>query len=374
VTPEIRPLHIVHTESSCGWGGQEIRILTEAQGMLARGHRVQLLCPAEAPICEAARRRGILVEALPIARKNLRGLGALRRWLRAHRDVDVINTHSSTDSWLVALARLTLHRCAPMVRTRHVSTRIRNDWPTRWLYQSATRHIVTTGEALREQLARDNGFDAARITSVPTGIDLERFRPCDAAGARRALGLDPARHYLGILATLRTWKGHVYLLDAFARLALQYPDWQLLLVGDGPQWRNLNRRIDELGLRERVIMPGNREDVPLWLNSMDVFVLPSYGEEGVSQSVMQAMACARPVVSTTVGAIHEAVAHGETGLLVAPHDVTQLQEAVERLMRDGALRERLGAAGRARAERLFGTGRMLDAMESVFRNALAESR
>ncbi len=374
MTAEQRALHIVHTESSCGWGGQELRILTEARGMLARGHRVQLLCPPEAPIFEAARRRGIPVEALPIARKNWRGLAALRRWLSAQRGVDVLNTHSSTDSWLAALACAT-RTCAPViVRTRHVSTAVNRNPATRWLYQCAARHIVTTGEALRQQLLRDNSYDPATVTSVPTGIDLQHYRPQAPAVARGALGLNPACHYLGILATLRTWKGHAYLLDAFARLAPRYPDWQLLLVGDGPQWRNLTRRIEELQLRERVIMPGNREDVPLWLNSMDVFVLPSYGEEGVSQSVMQAMACARPVVTTTVGALPEAVVHGETGLLVAPRDVAQLEEALEQLMCDGTLRERLGAAARARAERLFGIERMLDAMEAVFRLALERSR
>ncbi|HLF22956.1 MAG TPA: glycosyltransferase family 4 protein, partial [Burkholderiales bacterium] len=140
-----RGLNIVHTESSCGWGGQEIRILTEARGMQRRGHRVTIVCPSEAPIYTAAQKLGIAAVALPIARKNLRGLFALRAWLKQQRDIGVLNTHSSTDSWLVAVARLTLRGDAPMVRTRHVSTHIGNNWPTRWLYREATRHIVTTG-------------------------------------------------------------------------------------------------------------------------------------------------------------------------------------------------------------------------------------
>ena len=81
----------------------------------------------------------------------------MRSWLRTH-PVDVINTHSSTDSWLAALACATLPRAPAIVRTRHVSTTVRNNLLTRWLYRSATRHIVTTGENLRVQLIRDNGF------------------------------------------------------------------------------------------------------------------------------------------------------------------------------------------------------------------------
>ena len=359
-------MHILHTESSCGWGGQEIRILTEARGLQNRGHRVTLICPAEAPIYAAAQRMGLQAIALPIARKRLRGLFALRRWLAAN-DVDVINTHSSTDTWLVALARLTLPGCAPIVRTRHVSTKIKNTRHTRWLYQTATRHIVTTGEALKRQLVIENGFDQTRITSVPTGIDLKRFQPRDMNAARRTLELDPARRYLGIVATLRNWKGHTYLLQVFANLAQRYPDWDLILVGDGPQRQNLERRIDELRLRERVRMTGNRDDVETWLNAFDAFVLPSYGEEGVSQSVMQAMASGLPVVSTTVGAIGEAVVHEQTGILVAPRDEAQLESALVRLIDDPTLRNRFSAAARSRAEKYFGTDRMLDAMEEIFR-------
>ena len=103
---------------------------------------------------------------------------------RSAREIDVVNTHSSTDSWLTALACATLARAPPIVRTRHVSTTIRNRPTTRWLYTRATAHIVTTGEALRRQLARDNGVPLDHMTSVPTGIDLARFVPGDADRAR----------------------------------------------------------------------------------------------------------------------------------------------------------------------------------------------
>ena len=93
-------MKILHTEASCGWGGQEIRILEEARGLIERGHDVQLVCPPEARIFVEAARFGVPVTALPIARKRPGGVIALRYWLARHRP-DVINTHSSTDSWLV---------------------------------------------------------------------------------------------------------------------------------------------------------------------------------------------------------------------------------------------------------------------------------
>jgi len=361
-----RKLAIVHTESSCGWGGQEIRVLTEAAGMIARGHRVALVVPPAARICEAARQRGIPVTTLPIEEKTFAALRAMRRWLGENRGgIDVINTHSSIDSWLVAGARATLAGVPPMVRTRHVSSPVRKTWGTFWLYQHATAHIVTTGEALREQLHRDNGYALDSMTSVPTGIDLARFRPMDAHAARAALGLAD-RPTIGIVATLRNWKGHTFLLDAFASLIARHPDWQLVIVGDGPQRANIERHVAELGLAEAVRVAGQQEDVPTWLGAMDVFALPSYGDEGVPQAIMQAMACARPVVSTGIGATAEAVVDGETGTLVAPKNAEALADAIERLMTDAALRERYGAAGLARARERFGLDIMVDRMEAVF--------
>src|SRR5256885_9395634 len=161
--------------------------------------------------------------------------------------------------------------------------------------------------------------------------------------------------YLGIVATLRNLKGHSFLLQGLGALSKRYPAWDLLVVGDGPQRHNLERLIGESGFHERVKMVGNRDDVERWFNALDVFALPSYGEEGVSQSVMQAMASGLPVGSTTVGAISEAVAHEQTGILIAPRDAALLEHSLARLMDDAELRQRFGAAARQRAEDPFGT-------------------
>jgi glycosyltransferase involved in cell wall biosynthesis len=363
------PLRILHTESSTGWGGQEIRILTEAQGMLERGHRVMLLTPQSATLYEAARRRKIPVEPMPMEKKRPASLAAMARWLRARRrDYDVINTHSSTDSWLTAIAAAWLRNTPPIVRTRHVSTPIGKNGPTRWLYTRAAACIVTTGEALRTQLARENGFDAARITSVRTGIDLARFRPMDSAACRRQLGVE-ARPTLGIVATLRDWKGHDYLLDAWRELHPRFPQWQLLIIGDGPRRALLERRVAAERLA-CIRFVGNQDDVPAWLNSLDLFTLPSYGDEGVPQGIMQAMACGLAVVSTPVGAIEEAVQRDRTGLIVPPKDAGALADALSVLMADGEGRRRMGQAGLEYARVHFGVEQMLDKMEAVFRSVV----
>jgi glycosyltransferase involved in cell wall biosynthesis len=361
-------LRILHTESSLGWGGQEIRVLTEARGVARRGHRVLLAAPAEARIRAEAARFGVEAVTLPIARKGPRGVLALRRLLAAER-FDVVNCHSSTDSWLAALALRVDGAPSALVRTRHISAPLPRNAPTRWLYAKATQRIVTTGERLRAQVIEETGVAPDRVTSIPTGIDLERFHPGDRAEARRQTGLSATGPIVGIVATLRSWKGHRDLLEAFA--ALQRTDATLAIVGDGPQREALGHAVDALGIGARVIFAGNRDDVAPWLRAFDVFCLPSYANEGVPQSLMQAMASALPVITTAIGSIPEIVADGINGLIVPPRDASALAAALRALLADGGRREALGARALADARERFGEERMVERMIDVFRAASA---
>ncbi|MBD2781138.1 glycosyltransferase family 4 protein [Xenorhabdus szentirmaii] len=367
-------LNILHTESSCGWGGQEIRILTESQGMIQRGHHVVIVCCPTSTLYREAHRYGVPVVALPIEKKRFSCLKAMRSWLKLEgRQFDVINTHSSTDSWLVAAACATLKGMPAIVRTRHVSTNVSKSLATRWLYLNASQHIVTTGEKLRQYLHTNNSYPLSHMTSVPTGIDLTRFRPEDKYQSRQRIGIEN-KPTIGIVATMRTWKGHRYLLDGWKILHQRYPDWQLLFVGDGPQRKNLEPRVQQEGLADSVIFLGNRQDVPDCLNAMDIFALPSFGNEGVPQGIMQAMSCGLPVVSTSVGAITEAVIDGETGYIVSPQNVEQLTEKLDLLMSHAELRSQMGNASLNRATHLFGMNNMLEKMESIFHQCIENKR
>jgi len=357
------PLSILHTESSCGWGGQELRILTESEGMLARGHQVRIIAPAESNIYKEALKRAIPCTALPIARKNITGLWALRRYLK-NSPVDIINTHSSTDSWLVALANGFLKNSIPLVRTRHVSAPISNNKATRWLYTKASCFIVTTGIRLKRTLVEENHFPAEQIESIPTGMSPQRFYPADQASSRAQLGLATTGILLGIMATIRTWKGHLYLIDALH--ALQRPEISLLVIGDGPARAELEARIAEHNLQDQVTLVGNQEDVTPWLNALDIFILPSYANEGVPQSLMQAMLCELPVISTPIGSTAEIVLHEKTGLMVPPKDSQALLAAMQRLLEDETLRNTVAKKGRAHILNAYTLDHMLDSMEQVF--------
>lgn len=358
-------MHIVHTESSCGWGGQELRILTEAQGLQNRGHKISLICPEQSNIYKAAPEFDLTPIALPIERKNLKGLFAIRKWLKQHQtDISVINTHSSTDSWLTALACKTINKELPIVRTRHVSSPINTKRSTFWLYQKAAKHIAVTGEPLRHQLAEQNGFDLDSITSVPTGIDLERFFPA-TEDQQRTLTKQNGFN-LGILATLRSWKGHSYLLEAMGEIINSCPNLHLYIIGDGPQRESLEALSSQLGLTSNITFTGNQDNPEDWLRELDLFILPSYGDEGVSQAVMQAMATKLPVITTAVGGMRDAVQHNETGILIDTKNSDAIKTSIIELYHDTEHRETLAKAGYDRAQLYFGRKVMLDRMENIF--------
>ncbi|MBI3146958.1 MAG: glycosyltransferase family 4 protein [Betaproteobacteria bacterium] len=358
-----RKLAILHTEASRGWGGQEIRILTEAAGMIARGHRVMLACPGDARIFREATRFKVPAVELPLGRKKPGAVFELRRWL-AGQKFDVINSHSSTDTWLVALARLMLLAPPPLVRTRHISAAVPRNLATGWLYRRATSRVVTTGEALRTQLIRDNGLDPNRVISVPTGIDPAHFQPGDRLLARKLLNLPADGELIGIVATLRSWKGHRFLFDALRRV--ERPNARLVVVGDGPQRSPLFRLAADLDILDRVVFAGNQNDVAPWLRALDVFALPSYANEGVPQALLQAMMTGLACVTTAAGAIGEVAQNELTALVVPMQDAGGLAKALARLLDDAELRHRLGDTAREAVRARHSLEAMLDRMEVVF--------
>nr|WP_200915979.1 glycosyltransferase family 4 protein [Jeongeupia sp. HS-3] len=341
-------------------------MLAESVGLIERGHRVTIVTAGRHRLHQEALKLGVPTVDLPLHKKRLKDFWALRRWLVANAgDIDIINTHSSTDAWLTAVVGLTLGTMPPVLRTRHVSTPISLRASTRWLYQRAICHLVTTGEALRLSLHRDNGIRLAYMTSVPTGTDLRRFTPRDRAEARRLHGLADGP-WIGILAMLSHFKGHRDLFAAFKTLRQSQPDLRLLVIGDGPNRQAFETEVQALGLADAVRFIGYVTDAETWLPALDIFVHPSSGDEGVPQSVLQAMACGLPVITTGVGGLPDAVRNDETGLVVPKHDPAAIVAAITRLQQDPKLAARIGEAGRIHIETNFSREVMLDRMESLF--------
>lgn len=360
-----KALRILHTEASCGWGGQEIRILSESQRLAERGHHLTIATPKHGMLYQRASQcPDIHVVDLPLHKKTIGNLLAVRRWLKAN-PVDVINTHSTKDACLVALAQCLLKRRIPTVRTRHLSLLIKREPFTRWLYTRATKHIVTTGTLIKSTLEQRNGYPADRITSVRTGIDLTRYQKKDPRTAKADLGLAADKQYIILVANLRPSKGTHLLLEAWQRIEKCYPSWQVLIVGDGLHYPELKEQVKRLGLQSRVKMVGHQDYPEKWLQASDLFVLPTF-TEGVSQSVMQAMAVGLPIITTPVGSTTDILEEGVTGILIPPGEPEAIVRAITDLIDNKSKREMLGNNAHAFAQAHCGIESMTDVMEHIF--------
>jgi glycosyltransferase involved in cell wall biosynthesis len=359
---------ILHTESSNGWGGQEIRILREMTGIRERGYRVLLACPPEAALAARAHAAGFEVLAMTMDKRHMwLGVQALRKRIREHR-VDLINTHSSTDSWIGSIAGRLEHKA--VLRTRHISSRLNGNVFTRLLYGRLCHEVITTGEFIRSQLIRDLRLNPDRVRSIPTGIAVSDYVHAEGGRVRRTLGIAEEAPVLGIAAVLRSWKGHLVLLDAMSSIRQAFPHVQLLIAGEGPMRRAIEERIAELQLGGNVIMTGHREDIADVVDAFDIAVMASYASEGIPQFALQAMASGKPVVATRVGGIPEVVRERETGLLVDPRDPEGLARAVIELLNDAEGRDRMGERGRRCVASHHSIERMLDQMEECYRRHL----
>jgi Glycosyltransferase len=364
-------MHIVHTEADGGKGGQPLRIINESLGMIQRGHQVTILCPDTAPLHQMATAAGLAVVTMPLKRKNIRNLLQLRRWIIAQQgNIDVINSHNSADTWLVALANLTLSRPVPLVRTRHASGVPRNNWSTRWLFRKAVKHIVSTGEALRLQMTA-LGVPLENTSSVPSGVDTTRFHPGDRYIAREHCELSQPDFWLGVVSHLRPNKGHSVLLKALAQINI--PEIKLAIVGEGPHREALESEVIQQNLLTRVVMAGHRPDPERWFPAFDVAISPSHDMEGVPQGVLQSLATGIATIATDAGGTADAIIDRKTGLLIAQQNVEALRDAILTLYHDPALRRQLATDGNAYLNAHFTRECMLTAMEKVFSDAAQPS-
>ncbi len=362
--------NILHTEWSGGWGGQEMRIVAESVALRTRGHNVAIACQPDSQILREAKAAGLPTVPMRM-RKGLDVAGIARcvQAIRA-RDIHLVHTHSSPDAWTCGIAaRLAGVR---VVRSRHLSTPVKPGWTSRFVYGRLADRVITSGQAIRDHLVAINALDPARIVSIPAGIDVQRFSPAtDSRAVRRELGLADADFVIGIVAVLRSWKGHAHLIDAVHQLCAQYVPAKLLIVGAGPQEDALRHKVKQLGMDARVLMLGYRTDVPRLIGAMDCSVLPATKNEATSQALPQAMAMKIPVIATAVGGLPEVVIHQQTGLLIPPGDIEALYSALLRVHQHPAEAKQMAERGYAHVHANFTFEQMVDRTEDVYRDLLA---
>jgi glycosyltransferase involved in cell wall biosynthesis len=216
-----------------------------------------------------------------------------------------------------------------------------------------TRAVIADGEDVRRQLIDEQGLSPRKVVTIYNGVDTTLYgQSGDRAALRKTAGIAADAIVIGTVARQEPVKDQATLIRAFAEVSAAEPLAHLALLGDGSQRQALEKQVADAGLTKKVTFLGRRADVAALLPMYDVFALSSVSE-GLPLTVLEAMAAALPCVSTAVGAVPEAIVEGETGLLVPVDDAPKMAAAFTRLVRDPALRTRMGAAGQVRARAMF---------------------
>jgi glycosyltransferase involved in cell wall biosynthesis len=360
---------VLHTEASTGWGGQEIRIVQEAIRFAELGYRVLIAYQEGGKIGEKSRIAGLPV--YPIRLEYRIAPLVIRTLLRIIKNekVDILHTHSSKDSWLAGVTG----RIAgiPVVRSRHLSTPVRQTWLATFVYRYLADVIITSGIHIKEALITRNGLNPEKIISIPAGVDIKRF-DINIKGdkIRTEFGVEDSYPIVGTVAILRSWKGLHYLLDAVSKVASIFPQAKIIIVGDGPQWNNLHRQIQDLGIDRHVIMTGFRDDIPEIMSALDIFVLPSIASEATSQVIPQALAMGKPVIATNTGGLPEIIEDGVTGLLIPPENPDPIANAIIRMAREKEEAKEMAARGKDKTLKNFTFQKMIDRTAEVYYNVL----
>lgn len=338
MTNQKQNIRVLHTEWSDGWGGQEVRILSEMLAMRERGIEVYMACTSHSMINQKAREHNIPTFNLAFKGnwdvKTLRGLMKIIK----NEKIDSINTHSSKDTWIGGIAAKLCK--IKFIRTRHLSILINPSW---WnCINSLADFVITTGESIRQNMIHRNRIKADRILSIPTGVDELRFDPSkfDRAAERQQFGIADDEIAIGIVAILRGFKRHDHFIEMAQRVKASNPDKKLkfIIAGNGPREAQIQQLSADANMKDDIHMIGYQEKPEHILSALDIFTLTSDAFEGVPQSVMQALMMSKCVVATNAGSTCD-LHHDDNYVVAEAGDVDDITDNIDHLIKDAELRE-----------------------------------
>ncbi|MFN3165883.1 MAG: glycosyltransferase [Phycisphaeraceae bacterium] len=373
--PADRPV-IAHVLHRLDRAGAEVLAAGLSRALRDRFAFVFLCLDGLGPLAGELSAEGFVVEELGRKPGVDFALGKrLRRRLIAN-DVALVHAHQYTPFFYSALSRGRLRRRGdpPILFTEHgrhyPDTRSTRRVLANKLLLTERDRVTAVGAFVREALVRNEGLPERRVDVIYNGIAPgEAPTAADRHRARDALGLDADRPVAMQVARFHPVKDHGTALDAWAKVHAQRPDALLVLIGDGEERSKMQRRADDLGIADAVRFTGVIDDARGLIPAADLCLLTSLSE-GVSVTLLEAMAAARPVVATRVGGNPEVVADGETGLLAPRGDAGRLAEHLVRLLIDTRQADTLGRAGRQRLLERFTADRMHGAYAREYESML----
>jgi glycosyltransferase involved in cell wall biosynthesis len=358
----------LHIDTARTWRGGQNQVLLTVMGLREAGQRAELVAH---PDGELRKRAAEGLDLIPIAPRTEVDLTAAWKLARVIKRLspDVIHAH---DPHGIAMASLALslggasskgRRPPALVASRRVDFHLKGNSLSRWKHRQVDCFIAAS-EAIRGILLSD-GVPPDRTVTVHEGIDVERVGAAPPVNVHEAFWLPRHAPVVGNVAALAPHKGQRHLIEAAHLVVQAVPDARFVILGEGDLREHLERLVREHHLEKHVLLPGFRTDVIGCIKGFDVFAMSSV-TEGLGTSLLDAMACSKPIVATTAGGMPEVVVDGDTGVLVPPRDHHAMAGAIIRLLADESLRAQMGTAGLRRVSERFSLERMIDGTVAVY--------
>jgi len=374
-----RPL-LVHVLYRLQVGGLENGVVNLVNQLPHERYRHAIVCLTEATdFRERVERPDVAVYEMH--KRAGQDLGLWRNLYRLFREIRPAIVHSRNIGCLEAQIPAWLARVPCRVHGEHgwdVSDPDGGNRSYRWLrrlHSPLVHRFIALSREIERYLVQRVGISPRKVSRIYNGVDNVRFQPGDS-GALPPGFTDDESVVFGTVGRMHGVKDQTNLCRAFVLLCEQHaelaPRLRLLMVGDGPLREACREMLAAAGLTERAWLPGSRHDIPELMRALDVFVLPSLAE-GISNTILEAMASGLPVIATAVGGNGELVADGGTGVLVPPAEPQALAAAMAAYAGDPRLRQTHGDAGRRRVAEEFSMAQMLAAYGGVY-DELLETR
>lgn len=350
--------------------GQTTHVLSVARGLVARGHHVSVVLPADLErSIKAFQQAEVNVIPLPLQKLlwPLRSIFSLVKLVRS--GPDIVHVHSQ-EAGLLGRAVAWMAGARAIVYTPQVIDIRRTRW--HWLYVLVERFlaritdvIVSVSDSDRERMIRW-GIPPQKIVKIPNSVDVNEIDGIsDTDRIRKALGLDPERPLVMQVGRLSAQKNPLAFVEGAAQVLQKRPDAQFALVGEGPMREAITQHAETLGLNGALRLLGWRDNAAAMMTAADVVSLTSEWE-GMPHTLLEAMAKSRPIVTTDVNGCPDVVVDGKTGFLVPPGDTLVWAERIIDLLENPKLMDKMGRRGRERVIERFSQEQMITCIEELY--------
>ncbi len=365
-------MKILYSCLSKSWGGMEMVTINSIKQLLDRNISVELICTADSRIHIEANNIGMIIYPIkapgyfhPVI--TIKVVSIIK-----NGKYDLIHTHASKDLWLLVPALKLIKSKIPLVLTKHVGSFIKKtDKMHNWLY-SRVNYAIAISKVIKDNLLETTALDENKIVLHYNGVDPEKYDPAkvDPMKVRKELNIKEDELLLGMVARFSAGKGHENFLLVAKELNAKYNNLKFIIVGEASKGEDAYaeeiKELADLYALNNIIFAGFRTDMPEVLSAMDIFIFPSHAE-AFGVALVEAMAMAKPSVSTSSDGILDITVDNETGFLFNKDDPSDLKNKLELLINSPGKRKTLGKAARQRVLEHFDSQKLMDGLVELYK-------